>query len=348
MKNLRIALLGLLCVFSDIGMAQQLNFPTAPAQPIARFFGTTGATSRYYWVISRYPWGTSTVSTSAGITNGNATLSSSNVINVVWLTTSGATGYDLLRTATNVAPTGACNCALVVNTTSPSYNDIGNALLTYTVATPGLIFSDATAQTSAAASVGGLTTTKLASVNDTANNLPVVSFTGAASTVNNVNAASATTTNPPILSAVGSDTNIDLKLSPKGTGIVNIPGVVYQAYLSITTANLNAGASNTLVAAVAGRTLTPVGFSMQALGGAAATCTAVVLEDTAAVIIATEVVAGLTQGQIINEASAVANLTLGAGWNTALTTGEGIKVIQTGSACATATSFKLSVSYKIS
>ncbi len=348
MKNLKIALLGLFLVFSEIGMAQQLIFPQAPATPVARFFGTTGSTSYYYWVTARYPWGISRVSASAGITNGNATLSIANTVNIVWIPTAGATGFDLLRTSSNVAPTGSCNCALVVNTTTPSYNDIGNALLTYTIATPGLVFSDATAQTSAASSVGGLTTAKLTSVNDNANNLPVVSFTGGASTVNNVNAASATTTNPPILSAVGSDSNIDLKLSPKGSGIVNIPGVIYQSTLTISTANLNAGTSNVIVAAVAGRTLTPVGFTMQALGGNTATCTAVLIEDTAAVIVATEGVAGLTQGQIINEASAIANLTLGAGWNTGLTTGEGIKVIQTGSACATATSFHFTVNYKIS
>lgn len=333
---------------SNIGMAQQLIFPVAPPAPTVRFFGTTASTSYFYWVIARYPWGISAPSASGAITNGSASLSSANVINASWANLTSATGYDLLRTASNVAPTGSCNCALVVNTTSTSYNDIGNSLLTYTRATAGLIYPDATAQTSAAASVGGLTTAKLASVNDVATNLPVESFTGSASAVNNVNVANATTTSSPVVSAVGSDTNIDLTLAAKGSGIVNIPGPIYYASLTISTANLNAGTSNTLVPDFAGRTLTPIGFSMQALGGSAATCTAVVLEDSAAVVIATEVVAGLTAGQIINEASSVTNLTVGAGWNTALTTGKGIIVVKAGAGCATATSFVLTVKYKIS
>lgn len=349
MKNLRIALLALLCVGSASGLfAQQIIFPQATAAPTVRFFGTTASTSRYYWVLTRYANGTSGMSPSAGITNGAATLTPSNQIQATWTTISGATGYDLLKTATNVAPTGACNCALVVNTLTPAWTDQGAASLTYTVPTAGILFPDATTQTTAAPGVGGTTSIKLATVNDTGNNLPVVAFTGNASAVNQVTVTNGATTVQPIISATGSDTNIDLKLSPKGSGIVNLPGVIYQSTLTITTANLNSGTSNTIVTGVTGRTLTPVGFTMQALGGNTATCTAVVMEDTAAVVIATEAIAGLTTGQIINEASAVANLTLGAGWNTALTTGEGIKVVQTGSACATATSFHFTVNYKIS
>lgn len=323
-------------------------FPVSPAAPTARFYGTTGSTSRYYWIIARYPWGISKVSVSAGVTNGNATLSATNVINVVWSTMTGATGYDLVRTATNVAPTGACNCALVVNTTTPSYNDQGASLLTYTVATAGLAFPDATNQTTAAAGAGGLTTVQLASINDTGNNLPVIKIYGSASAVNEVTTANATTTNAPVVAATGSDTNIDLSIVGKGSGIVKIAGVVYQASLTITTANLNAGTSNTIVPAHVGWTYTPVGFTMQALGGNTATCTAVVIEDTAAVSVATEAIAGLVQNQIINEASAVANLTLGAGWNTALTTAEGIRVVKTGAGCATATSFVFTILYLIS
>lgn len=338
-------------VCSSIGMnAQQLIFPQAPPAPTARFFGTTASTSYYYWVSARYPWGFSAPSNSGFVTNGSSSLSSANIVNVTWATMPSATGYDLLRTSSNSAPTGSCNCALVANTTATSYNDIGNALLTYTLATPGLIYSDASAQTTAAPSAGGLTAAKLATINDTGNNLPVVTISGNASAVNDVQVANAATTVAPVISAIGSDTNIDLKFSAKGSGIVNVPGVVYSSSLTITTANLNAGTSNALVADVAGRTLTPVGFTMQALGGATATCTSVSLQDTAGspVVIATEAAAGLVQNQIINEASAVANLTLGAGWNVALTTGKGIVVVKTGSSCATATSFVFQVRYKIS
>lgn len=346
MKMLQTIAALLLCAFSTYG--QQLIFPVAPSAPTVRFFGTTAATSRYFWVVARYPWGISAPSLSAGITNGSATLSTTNTINAIWATLTGATGYDLLKTATNVSPTGACNCALVVNTTTPAYNDIGAASLTYTVAAPGLVFSDATAQTTAAAGVGGATTAKLASVNDVSNNLAVVSISGSASAVNNVQVADATTTNPPVISAIGSDTNIDLKLSPKGTGIVNIPGVVYSSTLTITTANLNTPASNTIVADVAGRTLTPVGFFLQALGGNTSGCTLVELQDSAAVLIMSEAIAGLVANQGITESSAVANLSFGAGWMTGLTAGKGIQIVKTGGACATATSFVATVFYTIS
>ena len=346
MKTLRIAILAALAAMSVFG--QQLIFPVAPPAPIARFFGTTGATARYYWVVARYPWGISTTSASGAVTNGNATLSATNVINVTWSTLTGATGYDLLRTGTNVAPTTSCNCALVVNTTTPSYNDNGASLLTYTVATPGLIYPDATAQTTAASGAGGSTSIQVASINDTGNNLPVVNIVGAVSAVNQVTVNNAATTNAPVIEATGSDSDIDLSLTGKGNGIVNIPGVTYQASLTITTANLNAGTSNTVVPGHTGWTYTPVGISMRALGGNTSGCTAVVLEDTSAVAIATEVVAGLVQDQVINEASSVTNLTLGAGWNTGLTAAAGIRVVKTGGACATATSFVVTVLYKIS
>lgn len=336
-------------VLSTVGMnAQQLIFPAAPPAPTVRFFGTTASTSYFYWTVARYPWGISAPSSSGSITNGSATLSSVNVINVAWAGIVSATGYDLLRTATNVAPTGACNCALVVNTTATSYNDIGNPLLTYTRATAGLIYPDATAQSTSAPGVGGTTTQQVASTNDTTYNLPVVTYTGVASAVNRVTVTNAATATQPSIAATGADSNVDLTLAAKGSGIVNVPGVVYSSSLTITTANLNTPASNTLVADVAGRTLTPVGFTMQALGGATATCTAVVLQDSAGVAIATEAAAGLVQNQIINEASAVANLTLGAGWNTALTAGKGITVVKTGAGCATATSFVFQIRYKIS
>ena len=338
-------------VCSSIGMnAQQLIFPQAPPAPTARFFGTTASTSYFYWVIARYPWGTSAPSNSGGITNGSSSLSNTNIINVTWASMPSATGYDLLRTSSNSAPTGSCNCALVTNTTLTSYNDIGNALLTYTLATPGAIFPDASAQTTAAPSAGGLTAAKLATINDTGNNLPVVTISGNASAVNDVQVANGATTVAPVISAIGSDTNIDLKLAAKGSGIVNVPGVVYSSTLVITTANLNTPTLNVIVPAVTGRTYTPVGFFLQALGGSTAGCTLVELTDTAGspVLIASEAVAGLPQNQGVNETSSVTYLTFGAGWLAPLTISKGIQILKTGSACTTATSFVASVFYTIS
>ena len=46
------------------------------------------------------------------------------------------------------------------------------------------------------------------------------SFTTVASAVNHIDISNAATANPPVISAVGSDTNIDLLLTAKGTGVV--------------------------------------------------------------------------------------------------------------------------------
>lgn len=60
--------------------------------------------------------------------------------------------------------------------------------------------------------------------------LAVVESTGVASAVNNLNISNATTGNAPIVSAVGTDTNIDIVLQPKGTGVVSVAGTTdYEA-----------------------------------------------------------------------------------------------------------------------
>lgn len=352
MKNIKIALLALLCVGSVNGLfAQQIIFPQAAAAPLARFFGTTASTARYYWVLSRYANGTSGMSPSGSVLNGSSSLSPSNQIQITWTTVTGATGYDLLRTSSNSPPTAACNCALVVNTLTPAWIDQGAGPLTYTVPTAGILFPDATTQTTAAPGVGGTTSIKLATVNDTGNNLPVIAITGNSSAVNQVTVTNGATTVQPIISATGTDTNVDLKIQPKGSGsVVIVQGPVYSASLTISTANLNAPASNIIVPAVTGRTYTPVGFFLQALGGSTAGCTLVELTDTAGspVVIASEAIAGLVQNQGITESSAVANLTFGAGWLTPLTVSKGIQIIQTGSSCTTATSFVARIYYTIS
>ena len=57
-----------------------------------------------------------------------------------------------------------------------------------------------------------------------------------ASSVNYVQVDSATTTNSPALSAQGSDANINLKLTPKGTGGVQITGTAYSPNFNLTDA----------------------------------------------------------------------------------------------------------------
>lgn len=63
-----------------------------------------------------------------------------------------------------------------------------------------------------------LTLPKVDIILDTTNSVNTMSFTGIASGVNYLDALASTTTNPPQLSAVGTDANINLSLQPKGTG----------------------------------------------------------------------------------------------------------------------------------
>lgn len=60
-----------------------------------------------------------------------------------------------------------------------------------------------------------------------ANGNELVTFTNVASAVNHVNLTNAATGNPAEVKALGDDTNIDLKLTPKGTGKPNLAGIKY-------------------------------------------------------------------------------------------------------------------------
>lgn len=59
----------------------------------------------------------------------------------------------------------------------------------------------------------------ISGINDTNGN-EILEFSPQSSAVNNLTVANATTTNPPTLFSTGSDTNVDLRLFPKGTGAV--------------------------------------------------------------------------------------------------------------------------------
>jgi len=56
-------------------------------------------------------------------------------------------------------------------------------------------------------------------IGDSSNN-ELLSFTTTASAVNQINIANAATANKPVISTVGNDTNIDLLITAKGTGVV--------------------------------------------------------------------------------------------------------------------------------
>lgn len=259
MKLLRIV--AGVCLLTMSLRGQQLVFPQAPPVPIANFFGTAGATSYFYWVAAHYPWGVSIPGGPGTVTNGNAALSALNVVNISWASMTGATSYDLLRTASSTPPTGGCNCALTIGTTATSYNDIGNALLTYTVATPGLVFPDASAQSSAAGgSAGGPTIIKLSEIDDTANALAVLKFVGVAMAVNQLTITSAATGNGVLVASTGTDATVPVTFNSKGAAAVTVaPGanggtivVGGTAQTGQITLGSSSGAETVVVAAGAG------------------------------------------------------------------------------------------------
>jgi hypothetical protein len=67
---------------------------------------------------------------------------------------------------------------------------------------------------------------KVPQINDSNGN-EEIKFTTTASAVNELTIANAATGNGPEISATGSDTNIDLKITPKGTGKINLDGIKF-------------------------------------------------------------------------------------------------------------------------
>lgn len=114
---------------------------------------------------------------------------------------------------------------------------------------------------------------------------------------------------------------------------------------TVTLAELNAG--KTLFSGVSGKTITVVGFDAKVVGNFA-THTSADLEDTngTPVAIATLAAAALTTGAVLD--STTSNVTMGAGYLGALTTGEGIAVTNTGSAATGGTSITFKVDFIIS
>lgn len=102
-----------------------------------------------------------------------------------------------------------------------------------------------------------------------------------------------------------------------------------------------------VVVPVLGATLRVVGVLLQAVGGSAATCTAVNITDTAGTpIVAVSVAASaLTSGTVVNEATA-SGVTLTT-FLTNLTTSKGLELSDTGGQCTTATSFNYRIFYKV-
>lgn len=151
------------------------------------------------------------------------------------------------RATTNFSPSSNDGAAL--GTTALQFSDLflatgavidfanGNAVITHssgilTVSTGDLRVTTAGTNTASAVTVGGtqtltaktLTAPKFANggfIADANGNEEII-FTTTASAVNEITLANAATTNPVVLSTTGGDTNVDLRIAPKGTGVVSL------------------------------------------------------------------------------------------------------------------------------
>lgn len=116
-----------------------------------------------------------------------------------------------------------------------------------------------------------------------------------------------------------------------------------QAVVTATLAQINAGL--VLIPGVAGKKINVTDYVARVVG-AFATGTSVELEsDATAVAITTIAEAGLTNGAVLTPASS--NTTLGAGFAAQLPTGEGVKVVNNGTAQTAGTSITYTITYNI-
>lgn len=83
-----------------------------------------------------------------------------------------------------------------------------------------------------------------AAINDS-NGSELISFTANSTAINQINIANAATTNAPVVSVIGTDTNINMTVNSKGTGSVEIRKAAYTS--SEITANGAASANATYI-----------------------------------------------------------------------------------------------------
>jgi hypothetical protein len=137
-KTLAIVL-SVLTLAISLFAQQSQTYTVLPAAPVPQVTNVSvqqsqpGTTTYFYWIVSNN--GT-TFSPPAGpfeITGAPNTLSAAANDKIVFAPVAGVSGYDVLRTATSAVPSGACNCAVVINTASGIVTDTSNTLLSYTV-----------------------------------------------------------------------------------------------------------------------------------------------------------------------------------------------------------------------
>ena len=322
MKRLLTALL-----MAGALLAQQNFTLTAVApQPVAGFgagvVGTAGTTTACYWVVTNYIGGSVLSAAPACLSNVPNTLSGSNLVQVSWQAVAGLNvTYDLLKTTGSTPPAPGASVALTTGITATTSNDTGGGLSTYTVAA----FTNPIA-------------TCLIQLNNRDYNPPVWEAIGCPIALGNIYIKP---------NAVGNHLNIGSisTLYPFDVTRAQL-NTTYSVSATLTTAQVNSG--TTILPALTGATFKVQRFVLQALGGATAGCTDVRISDTAGspVDAVTVTAAALTQNAV-NDESVAAGVTLGTFAPTALTAAKGIQVRKTGSACTTATSFRVIVFYTV-
>ena len=112
----------------NIANAGPLPTISAPGAPTVTATGTTGSTSWAYAVAALDGKGGETAASSVTtITNGNATLSSTNYNAISWTAVSGAAGYAVYRTTAGGTPN---TTGLIALTAATTFDDTGVAVIT--------------------------------------------------------------------------------------------------------------------------------------------------------------------------------------------------------------------------
>jgi hypothetical protein len=338
----------LLLSFAGLMVAQQTATLTYVAPPPvqslgAGVVGTPGTVSACYWVVVNYVGGSVLSAAPICLNNIPVTLSSSNYVQIGWAAAAGTNvTYDVLKTTTRTPPVAGASTSLVTGLTVTTTNDQGGSLSAYTVA----------AYPYATGSV-------LLSVNNRDFLYPALECAG---TVGSPCQASFGIIAPKGTAGVIRMGSYTTPITIDKTGALYItqgsgtPGAsvgtitaggVFSVSANLTLAQVNAG--TIILPAVTGQTYKVNHVSIQAIGGATATCTLVEVADTSTmpVVAMSATQAGLTQNTRVTESSAATVAVTTAFAPTALTANQGIQVLSTGTACTGATSFNVVVDFTI-
>jgi hypothetical protein len=122
--------------------ASEVQVLTPTLQPVGPIncapVGSIGGGVANYWVVAKFPTGNAAPAGPCTITNAPNVLNGSNYVQLNWGPVTGATGYDVLKTATPSLPNTTASIALALAQAAVSYQDQGAATSNYNVnTTPG-------------------------------------------------------------------------------------------------------------------------------------------------------------------------------------------------------------------